>query len=123
MTLSDDDTRRAKGLHGEALAEEFFLSKGFQIVERNFRASRFGEIDLIIKNNEYLVFVEVKSRKSSAYGGALFSITAGKKRRLSTTARCFLARNHSLYNSLTCRFDLISIENGELSWFPDIFRN
>jgi putative endonuclease len=123
MTLSENDSRRVKGLYGESLAEGFLLSKGFEIVARNFRASRYGEIDLIIKNNEYLVFVEVKNRLSKTYGGALYLISSQKKKRLRISANCFLSRNYPQYDSLTCRFDLISIENGEISWFPDMFRD
>jgi putative endonuclease len=122
MTLSENDSRRVKGLYGESLAEEFLLSKGFEIVTRNFRASRRGEIDLIVKNTEYLVFVEVKNRLSKAFGGGIFSINAGKKRRLRASATCFLSRNYPMYSSLTCRFDLISIENGDITWLTDIFR-
>ena len=55
------------GIIGENIATEFLLKKGFQIIERNF-LKPFGEIDIIAKDNNYLVFIEVKTRKNSNYG-------------------------------------------------------
>jgi len=56
-----------KGKEGEALAADFLVTKGFEIVERNYRYKR-SEIDLIAKKNNWLIFVEVKMRSSDAYG-------------------------------------------------------
>jgi putative endonuclease len=56
-----------KGKEGEALAADFLVAKGFEIIERNYRHKR-SEIDLIVKRNNWLIFVEVKMRSSDAYG-------------------------------------------------------
>ncbi|MBK5278443.1 MAG: YraN family protein, partial [Bacteroidia bacterium] len=56
-----------KGKQGEAIAAEYLIGKGFEIVEQNYRSKR-SEIDLIAKQNNWLVFVEVKLRTSDAYG-------------------------------------------------------
>lgn len=77
------------------LAEDFaacVLKKhGYKILQRNFR-SRFGEIDIIAKKNEYLVFVEVKYRKSTDYGGGAAAIDARKQERIRKTAAIYLRK-------------------------------
>src|SRR5947207_15718094 len=69
------------GAHAELLAAEFLVARGLAMVARNFR-TRFGEIDVIARESETLVFVEVRKRRSDAYGRAATSITAAKRARL-----------------------------------------
>jgi len=114
---------RAFGLEGERMAAEFLAGQGFEILERNYRAGRHGEIDLIAKKGEILLFVEVKSRRGAVYGGPLYSISARKKKALRSAASQYLAvhpQHHS--RGTLCRFDMISFESGALSWVEDIFR-
>jgi len=109
---------KASGALAEARAEAHLAAHGLAVVERNWRC-RFGEIDLIAKDGETLVFVEVRSRTSTAFGGALASIDAAKQRRLAAAARQYLARSGA---DVPCRFDAVLIEHdGRIEWLRDAF--
>jgi putative endonuclease len=99
------------------------MNEGFEIVIKNYRFHKSGEIDIIAKKENLLVFAEVKSRKTRAFGGALYSISKSKQRTLKFVAGQFLNENPE-YSSkqITCRFDLISIENEKIEWVQDIIR-
>lgn len=115
--------RREYGIHGEAEATRFFEERGFSVISRNFRFGRAGEIDLIVKKGNLLVFVEVKSRRSDAYGGAVYSISPSKKRKFRVVADAFLRLNPALNDkNITCRFDLLAVNNGSFEWVQDILR-
>jgi putative endonuclease len=103
-----------RGEQAEALAADFLRNKGLRIAARNYRC-RYGEIDLIAREGATVVFVEVRSRASEAYGGAAASITAAKREKLLKTARHYLARITPLP---PCRFDavLITGEPPRIEW-------
>lgn len=104
------DARRPKrplGAQGELLAERYLLRQGYFIVGRNHR-SRLGEIDLIAVDRDTVVFVEVKTRASSAAGLAAEAVDARKEERLSRTASEFVRHRH-LKRSRK-RFDVIAID-------------
>ena len=109
---------RHKGAQAEDLALQFLLSQGLQLRTRNY-ACRMGEIDLVMQDGTALVFVEVRQRTSSAYGGAAQSITARKRMRLLAAARHFLARERA---QPPCRFDAVLVNAKlELEWIRDAF--
>ena len=83
-----------KGKWGEQLALDFLKDKGYMLIKKNFR-SRFGEIDLIMKNNEYIIFVEVKLRKNSNYAQAREFVSHQKQEKMRTTANLWLTGNLS----------------------------
>lgn len=93
------------GTWGEALAATYLRDKGYKIVSRNYR-SRYGEIDLIAQNEEYLVFVEVKLRKSADFAAAAEYVDDRKQHRIRTTAEFWLMDNPT---ELQPRFDVIEI--------------
>ena len=93
------------GAWGEALAAQYLQKKRFKIIATNFR-TRFGEIDLIAANRCYLVFVEVKLRKSDAFAKAFEYVDIHKQNRLRTTAEIYLSQNPT---ALQPRFDVIEI--------------
>lgn len=93
------------GAWGEALAAEYLRKKRYEIVASGYRC-RFGEIDLIARNKRFLVFVEVKLRKSSRFAAAGEYVDFRKKSRLRSTAAMYLAENST---SLQPRFDVIEI--------------
>ena len=93
------------GAWGESLAAEYLRKKHYTILATGFR-SRFGEIDLIVFDKRYLVFVEVKLRKSSAFAQAYEFVDRRKQERLRTTAEIFLSQNPTI---LQPRFDVIEI--------------
>lgn len=93
------------GPWGEAQAADYLRRKGYSLVAANYRC-RFGEIDLIVKNRRYLVFVEVKLRKSAEFAQAREFVDFRKQQRLRTTASMYLSRYPT---SLQPRFDVIEI--------------
>lgn len=97
------------GQSGEARAKAYLESKGLMCLEQNFRC-RGGEIDLVCKQGNRIVFVEVKVRKSADYGSGAEAVDFRKREKLLRTASYYLHMRH-LDNAL-CRFDVISIEPG-----------
>ena len=93
------------GAWGESLAAGFLCKKRYTMVAANYK-SRFGEIDLIVKNRKYLVFVEVKLRKSDNFAAAAEFVDSRKQNRLRLTAEMYLAENPT---NLQPRFDVIEI--------------
>jgi putative endonuclease len=108
-----------RGAAAEAMAAAFLEGKGLRIVERNYRC-RLGEIDLVARDGDTTVFVEVRQRASRAFGGAAASITATKRARLVRAARHYLSR---LRVTPACRFDALLIEGDppSIDWIRDAF--
>ena len=101
-----------KGVAAEQAAADYLATQGLSLVARNYRC-RGGEIDLIMRDGASLVFVEVRERAGSRFGGAAASITAAKQGRILLAARHYLSR-HNL--DLPCRFDAVLIQGGQLQW-------
>lgn len=93
------------GAWGEALAGEYLRKKHYHLVSANYR-SRFGEIDLIASNRQFVVFVEVKLRKNSDFAQAREFVDRRKQDRIRTTAMLYLSANPT---KLQPRFDVIEI--------------
>ncbi len=96
------------GKLGEELAEKFLLDKGFEIIAKNYRFGK-GEIDIIARDPEdnYLTFLEVKTRYSLKYGAPEYSITAAKQKQIKKIAEMYLIENK--IHGEDCRFDVITI--------------
>jgi len=112
--------RAVAGAQAEALAAQFLAHHGLAIVERNWRR-RCGELDLVARDGDTLVFVEVRLRRSGNFGGAAASITAVKRARLVNAANLYLAR---LPRTPPCRFDAIlldALDPARIEWLRDIF--
>ena len=103
------DQIKSTGKWGEDQAEKYLRRKGYRTVERNY-SCRFGEIDLIVSDQEYLVFVEVKTRRSNAFAEAREFVGAGKQRRIRSAASLWLASHET---QLQPRFDVIEIYGTE----------
>lgn len=99
-------SNRAIGNYGEQLAVEYLLSKGYSIAERNY-SCKLGEIDIIARQGEYIVFVEVKYRADSRYGFPLEAVTPTKQRKLKNTAKLYLV--HTNQYGTAVRFDIVDI--------------
>ena len=109
-----------RGEDGEAIAAQFLERRGLRLIERNYRC-RYGEIDLVVRDGATLVFVEVRQRTGSGFGGAAESITAAKRRRLLAAARHYLARHDT---APPCRFDALLLGGGpdpRIDWIRDAF--
>jgi putative endonuclease len=106
--VSSKSSNQSTGKIGERIAEDFLKKQGYIILERNVRFP-LGEIDLIAKHGESLVFVEVKTRRSADFGLPEESITARKKTRLGRLASWYLM-NHFEGHELSIRFDVLAIQ-------------
>lgn len=93
------------GAWGESLAADYLRKKHYKILAAGFR-SRYGEIDLIVSNKEFLVFVEVKLRRTDRFAKAMEFVDIKKQNRLRTTAAVYLSQNPT---DLQPRFDVIEI--------------
>jgi len=107
---------RQRGEWGEELALDYLLKNNYSTVAKRFR-SRFGEIDLIVKNNEFLVFVEVKLRKNSNFAHAREYVGREKQRKITATANLWLVSHKT---RLQPRFDVIEIYAPDESAQPEI---
>ena len=107
------------GAWGEAKAAEYLRKKRYSLVASGYYC-KFGEIDLIVKDRKYLVFVEVKLRKNAKFARALEYVDYRKQERLKTTASIYLAENPT---DLQPRFDVIEIyaPQGTLTENPEIY--
>lgn len=94
------------GKRGEGLAQDFLRKKGYKIVATNYH-SPFGEIDLIARDKESLVFIEVKTRTSDDFGPPQLAVTVKKQKQLIKSALLYLKQHH-LYQQ-DCRFDIVAI--------------
>lgn len=97
---------REIGTHGENIALEYLLNKGYKLISKNFRTN-FGEIDIIVKRNDTLCFVEVKTRYNSNFGFPAHSITINKQKRIKKASLLFVNKE-KLFN-LNLRFDVVEI--------------
>ena len=102
------DPRRSVGDEGEARAEAYLRGRGFRILGRNVR-SPLGELDLVADDHGVLVFVEVKRRRTGAFGGAIEAVNARKRAKLVQLAAQYLAQ-HGIRNR-ACRFDVVVIQD------------
>lgn len=109
------------GKLAEQKALYYLMREGLQLITRNYRC-RLGEIDLIMREKDYLVFIEVRSRSSLSFGGGAASITYAKRQKIIKTTSHFMLKHHEL-NRLSIRFDVISIdgEPGIITWIKDAF--
>ena len=111
--------RAIAGEKAEALAADFLEARGVTILERNFRR-RCGELDLVARDGDTLVFVEVRLRTRSDFGGAAASITARKRARMAAAAGLYLAR---LRSTPPCRFDAVlldAVDAARIEWLQNV---
>ncbi len=109
-SMQDGNTgnRRRRGSLGEELAASFLMQHGVQVLERNFRSGRSGEIDIVARDGNVLVFIEVKMRKNAASGTPEEAITYSKQRTICRTADYYRCR-HRIPDETPIRFDAVAI--------------
>ncbi len=103
--------RFEKGYSGglaEQLVVKYLEERGYKIIERNFRCP-VGEIDIVSCKDEYICFTEVRSRSDSSYGEPYETVTFPKQKKISKTAKYFIAENPHYYNRYSFRFDVASV--------------
>lgn len=116
--------RQARGRHAEDAARAYLARAGLREIAANANC-RGGELDLVMRDGDCIVFVEVRYRRSSAFGGGAASVDSGKRRKLVLAAQWFLA-GHREYSRAPCRFDVVEASGNpdmpELRWLKDAFR-
>jgi len=116
---------RTLGFDAEQLADKFLKRQGLVLVSRNFRC-RLGEIDLIARDGDAIVFVEVRYRACNRFSRAGLTVDIHKQRKLIRTAALFTAQR-SKYANCVMRFDVVAIDADEqgkktIDWIKDAFR-
>ena len=111
-----------KGMDAERRARDYLVSCGLVFITQNYK-SRFGEIDLIMYDDNILVFVEVRARASSFFGGGAQSINYHKQKKIIKTAALYM-QGFSVAHDVAARCDVVSIDGVPpvLSWIKDAFR-
>lgn len=107
----------------EALARAYLIEAGLKFVESNYFCNG-GEIDLIMRDNDVLIFVEVRYRHDDNYGGAVESVTKSKQRKIIKAAKVYL-QEHKLWDKVSCRFDVLVMQDyggsRKIVWLKDAF--
>lgn len=113
-----ENNRRAVGTWYERKAGEYLEALGYEIIQYNYRCKK-GEIDLIARDGEYLVFCEVKYRSDSGKGHPGEAVDLRKQRIISQCAMYYLLENG--ISDMPCRFDVVGIEGGRITLFQNAF--
>ena len=104
------DRRQALGIRGEDLACAELTRRGYEVLDRRFR-TRFGELDIVARDNGVLVFVEVRARSDCKFGSPFESVTWQKRRRICAMAEAYLFAKGLA--GAACRFDVVSVIEGQ----------
>lgn len=99
--------RLSVGKRGEELASAYLAKAGYQIIERNYRCI-FGEIDIVAEEGDNIVFIEVKSRRSNAYGDPQLAVGSRKQKKISMVALNYIEEKHK--HSRNARFDVVAVK-------------
>ncbi len=110
MPSVNGKSRIEQGQQAEQQAAEYLKRQGLRPVAQNYRCHR-GEIDLIMQSHDSLVFVEVRFRRHTSFGGAAASVDRHKQQKLLATAQHYLQRYHAFHRP--CRFDVVAVVPGQ----------
>lgn len=115
---------KSLGGTGEDLAAGHLGDLGYRVLARNYRGAG-GELDLVCRDGDTVVFVEVKARSSSRYGGAAWAVPPAKRQQVAKVARHYLVAN-GLDGTVACRFDVVLVDAGvepfKVTHIPDAFQ-
>lgn len=114
-----------KGKKGEETAVQYLLSQGVEVLTTNYHGGRFGEIDIIGKENELYLFIEVKSFKQGSMLSPKEAVTEQKQEKIKRTTEHYLEKNG--LQQVPCRFDVLELlwdqeKIKEINWLKDAFR-
>lgn len=105
--IKKNDSKRQFGSKGEALACEYLVKKGYKLLDKNFRAGRMGEIDIIAQDGEYICFIEVKTRTGMTFGRPSESVNIKKQINIRRLAQIYIG-NKNLHEK-NIRFDVAEV--------------
>ncbi|MCM1157597.1 MAG: YraN family protein [Bacteroidales bacterium] len=117
--MTEETNNRKLGAKAERAVAEYLESRGFVILETNYRC-RQGEIDLIAREQEYYVFIEVKYRNTAKYGMPQEAVGRAKQKRICNTAKYYLYR-HQLGEFTPVRFDVAAIAGDRITYVKNAF--
>ena len=122
--MANKPTSLQIGNAAESLACDYLQQHGLKLICRNYRAP-YGELDLIMRDHDYMVFVEVRFRRHARYGSGADSVTASKQDKLIKTALYYLQR-HPKQAKQPVRFDVVSLsavdDRSDIEWIKDAFQ-
>ncbi|EMP6172508.1 YraN family protein [Citrobacter amalonaticus] len=113
-------TSKQTGDAWETTARRWLERKGLHFIAANVR-ERGGEIDLIMRDGKTTVFIEVRYRRSAAFGGAAASVTHSKQRKVLQAAHLWLARHNGSFDTVDCRFDVLAFTGNDVEWLRNAF--
>ncbi|XKM13766.1 YraN family protein [Orbaceae bacterium ac157xtp] len=120
--MLNNANRRAIGNYYEVLALKTLLKDGLQLLARNSQ-SRLGEIDLVMRDNKCIVFIEVRYRRNYAFGGALQSVTLLKQQKIIKAAYLWMQQQGLESENCEFRFDIFAITGKQYQWIKNAFIN
>lgn len=107
------------GQNAESEARLFLEKNGLHFLEKNYRCP-LGEIDLIMRDPHFHIFVEVRMRKNPEHGNSAETVTKAKQRRVLRSALHYLQKK-ALVDRVDCRFDVLAIDDGKIEWIKNAF--
>jgi len=110
-------SKQKAGDEAETQARQYLEKQGLKLLTTNYRC-KCGEIDLIMQHGQMLVFIEVRCRAGSRYGSAAETVDRRKQHKIIKAAQFYLQQHR---REVACRFDVIALTSGRLSWIPDAF--
>lgn len=110
---------QARGEYGERRAAEWYERRGFDVVGRNWRDGRGGELDLVLRRDDLVVICEVKARATDAFGAPAEAVTVQKQARLRRLAAAWLAANH--VRGVDVRFDVVAVTGTNVEVYEAAF--
>ncbi|CCG88590.1 YraN family protein [Erwinia piriflorinigrans] len=113
-------SRQQQGANRENQARRLLETSGLHFVAANVRY-RIGEIDLIMRDKQVWVFVEVRYRRNALFGGAAISVTRSKQLKLLQAAAMWLHSRRQSFDTTDCRFDVVAITGEQVEWLPNAF--
>ncbi|WP_219945050.1 YraN family protein [Iamia sp. SCSIO 61187] len=116
---SKSDPRRALGADGEDMAARWYQARGWEVLDRNWRAGRTGELDLVLRRRRAIAFVEVKTRRTATFGLPAEAVTPAKQARIRRLAAAWMAENEVRADEL--RFDVVAILDGQIEVIEGAF--
>jgi putative endonuclease len=115
-----NQSRRARGAYGERRAAEWYVANGYEVLDRNWRDGRSGELDLVVRRDTCVVFSEVKARASADYGLPAEAVTPVKQARIRRLGAAWL-RAHEEVSPKSIRFDVVAVLGTQLLVYEAAF--
>ena len=124
LDVNTEQSTRKIGEQTEAIASDYLKSQGLSLIEKNYHC-RGGEVDLIMQEQDTLVFVEVKYRQSTGYGGAAAAVSATKQKKIKHCVTFYLHQKGLNEYNTPCRLDVVTLEGNlkepHIHWFKNAF--